>query len=140
MEGAGRVASGLVGSPSVVTAGAGLLPVVVTVVATVVVVALLGAVVAVVRQARALRRAGEELVSETRALVDDLAALSQRAGADLDRVDDLVGSARRLTETVGTASHVAYAAAARPVIKVMALGAGTARATRRMRLRRRVRP
>jgi len=56
-----------------------------------------------------------------------------RAQGELDRVDDLVGSAEALTETVGSASRVAHAVLAVPLIKVLAFGAGTARAGRRLR-------
>jgi hypothetical protein len=109
----------------------------VTVVATLVVVAMLAAVAALVRASRALRRDAEELRRESRALLADLDGAVTRAGADLDRVDDLIGSAERLSATVGSASRLAYTAVANPVIKVMALGAGTARASERIRRRRR---
>jgi predicted PurR-regulated permease PerM len=108
----------------------------VTVVATVVVLALLVAVVALVRYARALRTAAEELRVESLALLRDLDGTVARAGEELDRVDDLIGSAERLSSTVGSASGLAYSAVANPVIKVMALGAGTARASERIRRRR----
>jgi hypothetical protein len=48
-------------------------------------------------------------------------------------VDDLIGSAEAITHTVGATSRLARLALAGPVIKVMALGAGTARAGRRLR-------
>ncbi len=118
----------------------------VTVVATLVVVALLLAAAAMVRNARALRRAADELRQKSLALVAELertvaradAEMDKtvaRADAEMDRVDDLIGSAERLTDTVGSASQMAYSAVANPVIKVMALGAGTARASERIRRR-----
>ena len=48
-------------------------------------------------------------------------------------MDDLVGSAEAITETVGSASRLAHSAIATPIIKVMAFRAGTARAGRRLR-------
>jgi hypothetical protein len=55
------------------------------------------------------------------------------ARRELERVDDLVGSAEALTETVGSAGRLAHAAVSSPLIKLMAFGAGTARAGRRLR-------
>ncbi len=107
----------------------------VTVVATLVVVGLLAALLAAVRAARRLRAAAEEMQREARALLDQLDRTVDLAGRDLQRVDDLIGSAERLTSTVGSASRLAQAAVATPVIKVMALGAGTARASERIRRR-----
>ncbi len=109
----------------------------VTVVATLVVAALLVAVVMLVVAARQLRRETGELRRQTRAVLAALDGTVTDAARDLDRVDDLIGSAERITATVGSASRLAQAAWATPVIKVMALGAGTARASERMRGRRR---
>jgi hypothetical protein len=109
------------------------LALVITVVATLVIVGLLLALTAVLRAARRLRRQAEELRVEADAAVEELRAAVAHAGAQLERVDDLIGSAERLTDTVGSASRLAYGAVANPVIKVMALGAGTARASQRLR-------
>lgn len=111
----------------------------VTVVATVVVLALLAALLSAVRSARRLRRAADELRREALALVGQLDETVSHASSHLDRVDDLIGSAERLSNTVGSASRLARASVATPVIKVMAFGAGTARASQRMRSRRRAR-
>jgi hypothetical protein len=109
---------------------------VVTVVATVVLLAMVGALVAVLRAARRLGAAAEELDGQARSVIDELQRTVAHAAADLERVDDLIGSAERLTDTVGSASRLAYGAVASPVIKVMALGAGTGRAARQLRGRR----
>lgn len=109
----------------------------VTVVATLVTAGLVAALVAALRASRRLRRSADDLRRESLALLAELGATVDRAGRDLQRVDDLIGSAERLTSTVGSASRLAHAAVATPVIKVMALGAGTARASERIRGRRR---
>jgi DNA topoisomerase IB len=107
----------------------------VTVVATLVIVGLLAVLLAALRAARRLRAAADELHRESQALLAQLDRTVDLAGRELERVDDLIGSAERLTNTVGSASRFAQAAVATPVIKVMALGAGTARASERIRRR-----
>jgi hypothetical protein len=109
----------------------------VTVVATLVVVLLIAAVAALLAAARDLRREAEELRRQGRALLIDLDGTVAHATDELNRVDDLIGSAERLTATVGSATRMTRAAWASPVIKVMALGTGTARASERLRGRRR---
>lgn len=111
----------------------------VTVVATLVVAALLVTVAVLLASARQLRRETDELRRHTRAIMAELDGTVAAAAEDLERVDDLIGSAERITATVGSASRLAHAAWANPVIKVMALGAGTARASERIRHRRRYR-
>jgi hypothetical protein len=105
----------------------------VTVVATVVVLGGLVAVVSLLRTARDLRSLAEELSEHAAAVLGEVEVTMARARGELDRVDDLVGSAEAITETVGSASRLARVALAGPLIKVMALGAGTARAGRRLR-------
>lgn len=105
----------------------------VTVVATLVVAALMAAALSVVRSARALRRASEDLAQRTTMLIDDVGATVSRAGAELERVEDLVGSAESISETVGAASRLAYVALSNPLIKILALGRGTSRASARWR-------
>jgi len=111
----------------------------VTVVATLVVVALLVVLVSLVRAARALRDAAEELYVESQALLAELGGTVAHASTELDRVDDLIGAAESITTTVGSASRLAYVALANPVIKVLAFGSGTARASERLRQRGRSR-
>ncbi|MGH9094062.1 MAG: hypothetical protein ACRDXE_02775 [Acidimicrobiales bacterium] len=109
----------------------------VTVVGTVVVLALLIAVVASIRAARQLRRAAAELRRETILLVDEVGGTVAHANAELERVDDLIGSAESITDTVGSASRLAYLTVANPLIKVLALSRGTSRASARLRSGRR---
>jgi hypothetical protein len=105
----------------------------VTVVATLVVAALLVAAVSLVRTARRLRAVAEELSRRTSVVLNDVEVTVSRARGELDRVDDLIGSAEAITQTVGSASRLAHLALTKPVIKVMAFRAGTVRAGRRLR-------
>jgi hypothetical protein len=105
----------------------------VTVVATVVVLGLTWAAVSLIRTARRMQALAQELSEHAAAVLGDVERTVSRARGELDRVDDLIGSAEAITHTVGSASHLAHLAVAKPLIKVMALGAGTARAGRRLR-------
>ncbi len=116
-----------------VTAGSDVVAVAVTIVATLVLVALAAGVVSLLRHARALRRSAAVLAVESQRLLDDMAGALDAADAQLERVDDLIGSAETISEAVGSASRIASTAMATPVIKVMAFGTGAARAGRRLR-------
>jgi methyl-accepting chemotaxis protein len=105
----------------------------VTVVSTAVVLTLLGAALSLRRSARELRLLVEEMTDHAADVIGAAEDTIARARGELDRVDDLVGSAEALTETVGSASRVAHAVLAVPLIKALAFGAGTARAGRRLR-------
>jgi hypothetical protein len=63
------------------------------------------------------------------------AAVGQ-ANAELERADGLIGAAESISTTADSASRLAYMAVSNPVIKVLAFGTGTARATRRLRRRK----
>lgn len=104
-----------------------------TVACTAVVLTLLGASLSLRRSARELRALADEMSAHAANVIGDAEETIARARGELDRVDDLIGSAEALTETVGSASRVAHAVLAVPLIKVMAFGAGTARAGRRFR-------
>jgi hypothetical protein len=86
-----------------------------------------------VHTARQLRALADELTEHTSAVLGDVELTVSRARGELDRVDDLMGSAEAISETVESASRLARLALASPVIKIMAFGAGTARAGRRLR-------
>ncbi|HMC40956.1 MAG TPA: hypothetical protein VKI19_14925 [Acidimicrobiales bacterium] len=98
-----------------------------------VVLTVLGAAVSLRRSARELRLLVEEMTDHAADVIGDAEATIARARGELDRVDDLVGSAEAITHTVGSASRVAHAALFSPLIKLLAFGAGTARAGRRFR-------
>lgn len=85
------------------------------------------------RTARDLRLTLEHLNEETVPLVHELRATAARARHDLDHVDALLSSAESVGTTVEAASRLAYATFSNPVVKAMSVGAGFARAGRRLR-------
>jgi hypothetical protein len=105
----------------------------VSVVATVVVITLFCCAVSLLRSARQMHVLVEELTDHAGRILTDAERATVEARAELRRVDDLVGSAEAITNTVGSASRLAQVAVSRPLIKVMAFRAGTARAGRRLR-------
>ena len=107
--------------------------VLVAVVSTAVVLVMLFAALSLRRSARELRMLVDEMTEHAAEVIGEAETTIARARSELDRVDDLVGSAEAITETVGSASRVAHAVLAAPLIKVLAFGAGTARAGRRLR-------
>ena len=113
--------------------GSTVLAVVVSAVSTAVILVLIGAATSLRRTARDMRALADELNEHAAAVLSDIQETATTARQELARVDDLVGSAEALTETVGSAARLAHAALANPLIKVMAFGAGTARAGRRLR-------
>jgi len=113
--------------------GSTVLAIVVTAIATLAVAALLGAALSLRRSARDLQALADELFDQAATVMSDAEATVARARRELDRVDDLVGSAEAISETVESATRLAHSALATPLIKVMALGAGTARVGRKLR-------
>lgn len=89
----------------------------------------------VLRAVRELREAVEQLRGETRLVVADLQHAAEVADAELARVDALLDTAESVAGTADSASRLAYLAFANPVIKTMALAAGTGRAVRTLRAR-----
>ncbi len=108
----------------------------VSVFAALVIVVLCYAMAGLVRTLRTLRQAVDELRHETLPLVADLRTTVVQASGDLERVDSLLGRAESISATVDSASRLAYLAFSNPVIKMLAFGAGTARAARRFRRNR----
>ena len=86
-----------------------------------------------IRTTRALRAAADDLHRETMGLMADLRGAVGHAKSELDRVDGLLGTAESISATVDSASRLAYGTVATPVVKVLAFGAGTRRAARRLR-------
>ena len=99
----------------------------------VLVLGLLVALVSLVGTLRALRETADELRRTAVPLVADLRTTVLQANAELGRVDGLLVTAESIGTTVDSASRLAYLAFSNPVVKVMALAAGTARASRRFR-------
>lgn len=86
-----------------------------------------------VRTVRALRTELDAFHERSAAALDELTTTVDEARDDLDRVDDLIGSAEALAATVDGAARVGYLTVGKPVIKTVALAKGTSRAARRMR-------
>ncbi len=109
--------------------------IVVSVVATVVILCLLGVLWSLLRASRALRVAAEQLRREGLSLLSDMRGTVGQANAELERADGLLGAAESISTTADSAARLAYLAVSNPVIKLLAFGTGTARATRRLRRR-----
>lgn len=107
--------------------------IVVAVFAALVIVVLCYAMAGLIRTLRTLRESVEVLQKETLPLVADLRTTVVQASGDLERVDGLLGRAESISATVDSASRLAYLAFSNPVIKILAFGAGTARAASRFR-------
>jgi methyl-accepting chemotaxis protein len=82
-----------------------------------------------------LRDGIDELRRETVPVVADLQASVDHVNRQLERIDEVVASVRSVSGTVDAASRLAYVTLANPVIKAVALGAGTAKAARSLRQR-----
>lgn len=85
---------------------------------------------------RTVREARAELATfreRSAQLLEHLESVVAEAGDNLERVDDLIGSAEALAATVDGVSRVGYLTMGMPVIKTVALAKGTSRAARRMR-------
>jgi hypothetical protein len=103
-------------------------------IASVAAVALLGvAISALLSTLRALRDTVEVLRSESVPVITELRDTVRQANADLERVDELLGTAESISGTVDSASRLAYLALSNPLIKALAFAAGTGRAARRFR-------
>lgn len=96
---------------------------------------LLFALSSLTRTLRTVRGAVEELRREAVPLLGDLRNTVEQANAELARVDGVLERAESIGTTVDSASRLAYLAFGNPVIKAMALAAGTGRAARRLRRR-----
>ena len=107
--------------------------VIVAIVSVVAVVLLALAIVSLTRTMRAMREAIDDLRKETLPAVGEMRDTVRQANQELERIDTLLGTAESISATVDSASHLAYLAFSNPVIKVMAVGAGTAKAARALR-------
>ncbi len=113
--------------------GADLAVVIVTLLSVVSVLALLLALQLVWRNLRALRTTIRDLHEQMAPLVAELDATLAEAHHELDRVDQLIGSAESISATVDATSRLAYKALSAPMIKTVALASGTSKAARRLR-------
>jgi predicted PurR-regulated permease PerM len=97
------------------------------------VVVLVFALVALTRTLTTLRLSIEELRRETLPVIDDLQRTVTQANTDLERLDALLDSATSVTNTVDSASQLAYLAFSNPLIKAIAFATGAAKATKALR-------
>ena len=102
---------------------ADLAAIIVAIASVVAVVLLIFVVVAVNRTLSELRLSIEQVRRETMPVVDELHRTVTTANAELQRLDVFLDSA----------SHLAYLAFSNPLIKVMALATGTAKAAKALR-------
>ncbi|MCU1484913.1 MAG: hypothetical protein JWN67_1659 [Actinomycetia bacterium] len=112
---------------------ADLAAVIVAIASVVAVVLLVFVVVAVNRTLATLRLSIEQLRRETLPVVDELHRTVTTANAELVRLDAFLDSATSVSATVDSASHLAYLAFSNPLIKVMALATGTAKAAKALK-------
>lgn len=107
--------------------------VVASVAAAILAVGLLFALSSLTRTLKTVRLTVEDLHRRSLPLLDDMQSAVDQTNAELLRVDELIGRAESIGGTLDSASRLAYLAFSNPVIKAMALGAGTSRAVRRVR-------
>ena len=106
------------------------------------VVGLLIALGSVIRAMSVFRHSVAEITASTLPLIADMHEAVTRTNEDLAKVDAMLDSAESISATVDSASRLAYTAFSSPVVKLLALWTGTARALARFRARgrRRVEP
>lgn len=121
--------------------GADLAIVLITVVTLAAFVALAIALVSLLRTLRELRTTLADIRRKALPLVSELRDTVAAAGAEVERVDDLIDAAASIQQTVDAASRLTYVAFSNPLIKVVAffrgIGRGTGRAVGRGGRRRR---
>lgn len=96
---------------------------------------LCAATVALLFQVRAATAELRDLVDRTADAVADARTAAQEARHEVDRIEGLLARSEGVVERVDAASELAYDTFSRPVIKAMAVGAGTRQAVRRLRSR-----
>jgi heme exporter protein D len=94
-------------------------------------VVLVAVVQSLLRTTGELRGTVDRLEREAVPLVSELRDTVRRAGAEVDKVDDLLEVASAIQHTVEGASRLTFVAFSNPLIKVVALVRGTTRGIRR---------
>lgn len=107
--------------------------VIASVAVAVIAVAMLFALASLSRTLKELRGSVEAFRSEALPLVTQVRGTVTQATAELERVDNLLGTAESIGATVDSASRLAYLFLGNPIIKALAFGAGSTRALRRLR-------
>ena len=85
-----------------------------------------------VRTVRVLRADLEAFHARAEVALGELTDVVDEAQDNLERVDDLIGSAETFAATVDGAARVGYLTVGKPVIKTVAFAKGTSRAARRI--------
>ena len=106
---------------------------VVAVAATLALAGLLAVVVALLRAVRELRVTVTELRVETQAVVEELHEAVRGTNAELERIDNVLHAAESVTDTLDSASRLAYLTVGSPVVKGLAAATGANQAYRRFR-------
>jgi hypothetical protein len=96
---------------------------------------LCAATVALWFQVRAATAELRRLIDSSAAAVDEARASAEAAQAEVARIEALLARSEGVVDRVDAASELAYDTFSRPVIKAMAVGAGTRQAVRRLRSR-----
>jgi uncharacterized protein YoxC len=105
----------------------------IAIVSVVAVAVLIAGVLALTRTLSAIRLSVEQLRQETLPVLEQLQVTVAKANGDLERLDGLLDTAQSVSNTVDSASRLAFLAIGNPVIKGIAAAAGVARATRSIR-------
>jgi uncharacterized protein YoxC len=110
--------------------------IIVTISAVVAAVVLVFGLIAVNRTLKEIRAAVDELRNETGPAIADLRETVQAANYELNRIDDLLGTAESIGGKVDSATRVAHLAFSAPMIKSLAVASGTGKAAKSFRRRR----
>lgn len=94
---------------------------------------LAGALVSVIRTLRALRATLAALRAETETLLAETRRVVREARHDVEQLDALLETAGAVSDRMDRASRLVSRTVTSPVVRVMALGAGTRRAVQRIR-------
>lgn len=94
---------------------------------------LAGALVSVIRTLRALRATLAALRAETETLLDETRRVVAEARHEVDQLDALLETAGAVGDRMDRASRLVSRTVTNPVVRVMAIGAGTRRAVQRIR-------
>ncbi|HUS60550.1 MAG TPA: DUF948 domain-containing protein [Acidimicrobiales bacterium] len=113
--------------------GGQLAAIIVSVAMVLLVAGLLVAFASLVRTLKLLRTTIDEFRREALPLVADMKGTVAQANAELVKVDELLDTAGSISTTLDAGSRLAYLAFSNPLVKALALGAGTSRAVRRFR-------
>ncbi len=109
--------------------------VVASVAAAILVVGLLFTLGAAIRTMTAVRQAVDDLRRQTIPLLADVHSAVRDASGRLDQVETVLDRADSISGTVDSGTKLAYRVFATPLIKLLALASGSARAFRTLRER-----